>query len=103
MFRRYRIGTALTVCAVGLTLSLVACKKKPADKSKGGDMTAMGMGGTDSNQPGTPGCRLALGATPIPPCSIAPRSVTMSPNRLVVTAVSIDSGLSTIRMQAAST
>ena len=41
--------------------------------------------------------------TPRPPCSAAPRSVTMSPNMLLVTMTSRVSGLSTICMVRAST
>ncbi len=49
------------------------------------------------------GFRLPEAARPIPPCSTAPRSVMMSPNMFVVAITSNRSGLTTIRMQQAST
>src|SRR5204863_391221 len=49
-----------------------------------------------------PGWMLPDAAMPMPPISIAPRSVMMSPNRLVVTATSNHSGFLIIHMQAAS-
>ena len=39
---------------------------------------------------------------PMPPCTMAPRSVRMSPNRLGVTTTSNHSGFLTIHMHAAS-
>ncbi len=46
---------------------------------------------------------LALAAIPMPPCRIAPKSVRMSPKRLVVTITSNHSGFFTIHIPAAST
>src|SRR3990172_260494 len=56
-----------------------------------------------SNMEVWPGCRLPEAAMPMPPCSMAPRSVRMSPNRLEVTTTSNHSGFLIIHMQAAST
>ena len=56
-----------------------------------------------SNMEVLPGWMLPEAAMPMPPCSMEPRSVMMSPNMFVVTMTSNQSGFLIIHMQQAST
>ena len=76
----------VSTLASGFATSLPA--SGGAEPCTGSNIATRASPCTSSQQRGTRGCTFALAAIPSPPCSAAPRSVTMSPNRLHVTTTS---------------